>query len=270
MVDYTPEPKSNADDYRCFIVDTPDEEFFVNGWETVPGNRGIVHHVILYSVNDSDLESLRAREARDDRPGYQCFGSAGGSSQFVVGWAPGERPVTLPEGVGVRVSRKRHLVMQVHYNVANGEGSDRTKVNLKLVQGQPTTQLALVPLLQSNLDIPPKSEGVSFSNSFDMPIAVRVWGVFPHMHQLGRSISAGYTHGGASTCMVDIPRWDFNWQGLYLFKEPMVVPAGANIELNCVYDNPTDRQVGWGDESDQEMCLNFFLLEDNLGLAESF
>ena len=58
-----------------------------------------------------------------------------------------------------------------------------------------------------------------------------------------------------------MPRYDFNWQTYYMFKEPLQVPKGAKILSAAVYDNsPGNRNnpnskvdVTWGDQTWEEM-----------------
>ena len=70
--------------------------------------------------------------------------------------------------------------------------------------------------------------------------------------------------------MVDVPKWDFNWQQLYSFREGEDFgKSGDSFRLTCEYDNSetnqpvvngerlTPRRVKWGDGSFDEMCLNY-------------
>ncbi|MBM4380305.1 MAG: hypothetical protein FJ086_13575, partial [Deltaproteobacteria bacterium] len=98
------------------------------------------------------------------------------------------------------------------------------------------------------------------SSTDDNPLGLPlyVWGVFPHMHQMGKSISV-YDEAD-SQCIVDIPKWDFHWQQGYMFKQPIVVSPTERVRLRCTWDNPTDREVRWGENTGDEMCLAFLYL----------
>lgn len=41
-------------------------------------------------------------------------------------------------------------------------------------------------------------------------------------------------------CLIDIPDWDFNWQGSYLYKSPIDLTGGARLKLTRNFDNSTD------------------------------
>ncbi len=66
--------------------------------------------------------------------------------------------------------------------------------------------------------------------------------------------------------LLSIPRWDFNWQGEYWFKEPIALKAGDKLKISCTYDNsgpipgpdkkPIEpRYITWGEGTADEMCL---------------
>jgi hypothetical protein len=57
---------------------------------------------------------------------------------------------------------------------------------------------------------------------------------------------------------VNIPRWDFHWQQLYFFQQPIQVSAQNTLKLTCTWDNFTSRTVTWGEGTEDEMCLNYF------------
>ena len=80
-----------------------------------------------------------------------------------------------------------------------------------------------------------------------------MWGVGPHMHLLGTSLSL--ETGGR--CALSIPRWDFHWQRAYWYADPLTIESGETMTLRCRYDNLTDREVTWGDGTEDEMCVAF-------------
>lgn len=44
------------------------------------------------------------------------------------------------------------------------------------------------------------------------------------MHLLGQSISVSVVRAGTETVLIDVPRWDFHWQGSYELQTPVLVP----------------------------------------------
>lgn len=75
-------------------------------------------------------------------------------------------------------------------------------------------------LANGGFAIPPQSTGYSVTALPVVPNdSVKVYGVLPHMHTLGKSIRVENSTTGQ--CFVNIPRWDFHWQQLYFFTEPI-------------------------------------------------
>ena len=259
---YTPST-ARPDDYRCFVIDPklPGERDLI-GYDVVPGQRALVHHVLLYGVGRAEAERLDASEAG---PGYTCFGGPGsdGALATVYGaWVPGTSATQYPEGTGITMSTDNVIVMQVHYNTSHGDGHDHaiapdvTTVKLQLAKGRVEKPAILFPIADLNFTIPPGASGYASSVSFPFPAAATLYGMGPHMHTRGRKI----TVTADNTCLVNVPAWDFNWQQLYQFTTPIALKLGARLRLTCTWDNVSDKVVRWGEGTDDEMCLNYLYL----------
>lgn len=251
---YTPSA-TLTDDYRCFIVDPAvAQTTVVSGYDILPGNKTVVHHVIVYVVSRT---TAQAKDAEDTTPGWQCFGGANISSTATLGaWAPGGSAVVYPAGTGIRIQPGDVLAMQVHYNTANGRSADQT--SMKLMYGTGTeTNAYLLPLVASGFSIPANAQDYSYSRSFpnQFGIPIKLYGFLPHMHTKGKKISL--RGGAANDCLVDIPRWDFHWQTQYFRPSPFILPANQSITMSCTWDNPTANRVTWGEGTDDEMCFAY-------------
>lgn len=257
---------SEDDDYRCFVVETGlTEDQYVTGYDVHPGNVQRVHHVIVY--NPIDADAVAAAEALDAEhgavgDGYPCFGGPLVQAPPMVLWAPGAGATRFPRNTGVQVLAGIKQIIQVHYNnlVEDSPNEDRTIIELSTRES--ATPAYIYPLADGDLNLPPRMEEVVESNrtSFSfLPIPVRVWGAFPHMHTLGRSLSVEIHHSeGGDRCLIDVPRWDFNWQLAYWLDEPITISASDAATITCRYNTmERDTEVNWGDGTEDEMCLNF-------------
>src|SRR5262245_14108367 len=112
-------PDGSADIYRCFpiTIDTQ-TDLNVRGYEVLPGNRAIVHHVILFT---DQFNQSTALDNADPGPGYTCFGGPGFlvGAGAIGGWVPGSSAEMFPVGTGVRVPKGTRIVMQVHYSLTD-------------------------------------------------------------------------------------------------------------------------------------------------------
>lgn len=272
---YTPDPPNGGiDDYHCFIIDPElDQKRHVNGFHTLPGDASVVHHMLLYAVPASAAEDLKKRdEAEPDSPGFTCFGGAGGvDTKLLAGWTPGTVPIEFEEGAGIELKKDDLLVMQIHYNTVNNpEAEDRTKVQLKYTDGPAAKNLAIVPLADTEFEIAPGDANGKGQASFTLPIDLTIHGVFPHMHLLGTSIDFNAKMpGDKEKCLVDVPDWDFDWQGFYLYEKPVELPGGTTVTMNCSFDNSAanqpdgrkPRKLTWGEGTYDEMCLMYSIIE---------
>jgi mono/diheme cytochrome c family protein len=260
-------PPADRDMYRCFSIPTESKvDLAVRMVDTLPGNRGIVHHMI--AVVDTTGESAALDEA-DPGPGYTCFGGAGfNSSGGLSGWAPGSRPSPLPDGTAIRVPAGSRIVMQVHYHPHHGHGgSDKTALGLYLAKSPVARWLQFLTLKNSSFIIPAgaKNHRVEAAATIPVGVVASVWNVTPHMHLLGRTMRVDATlPDGTTACLVNIDDWDFNWQGTYVYRKPVILPGGTKLKLVATYDNSADnpknpqsppRDATWGNETTDEMCF---------------
>lgn len=286
--DYTADP-TRPDDYRCFVVD---HDFAVDTWVTAvdfaPGERKVVHHIVLFLVEPEQVPEVEQRDAAEPGPGYTCYGGTGTAGTVVLAaWVPGAQPTVFPEGAAARIAAGARLVTQVHYNTLATDPvpADRSAVQLwTLESGQtPKDVIDVIGLTHAGLRIEAGDAESVQSREITLANGGRFIGVLPHMHQLGRTIRLDLVRSdGESACMADIPDWDFNWQQTYFYTDAAWVDAEPldRLRFSCVYDNSVENQptvngerlpprdVTWGEGTLDEMCL-FFLYRSTPYAAEA-
>lgn len=267
-VDYQPNT-SIDDDYRCFVVEAPSAtDVYLTGYEVHPGNAATVHHVIVFSPWDAGaaMEARRLDDA-EPGPGYTCYGASGTDSIPVVLWAPGGGATNYPSGTGVRLSGGVPLIIQVHYNNLAGSGTDRTSIDLELATDV-SRMARIVPIADFDMRVEPRMSSVSTTDTWQLSrftggnaLPVTVYGAFPHMHTLGRTLRVDHipSTSGLEACLVDVPRWDFNWQLGYFYERPITINTIDQLRITCTYDTSSRTEaVSWGEGTQDEMCLSFF------------
>lgn len=263
-------PARGKDVYRCFIVSNPfDETAYVKAVDVIPGDRRIVHHVILYIDETSTAGKL---DDQEEGPGYTCFGGPGfdiSFSSMLGGWAPGTVPRPLPEGIAIQIPKKGRLVMQVHYYPVGRTGEDTTRVGIYFSKDPVERRLYYIPIVNDKFEIPPGNANYEVTQNETVPflLAAKIVQIFPHMHKLGRQIRVdAQAPGQEKKPLIYINDWDFNWQGFYNYKEPVPVPGGTRLNMSCIFDNsdlnpnnPNNplKPVRWGEGTDDEMCITF-------------
>ena len=275
----------SGDVYRCFVLPTGlSSDKYVAAVEVVPGSRRMVHHVILFV--DSSGTAARQLDARDPGPGYTCFGGPGFDVSLAAstlgGWAPGNTPHRLPDGVGMPLPAGSDVVMQVHYSSRSGvREADTSSVGLYFARGTVRKRLLVAPVINQSFTIPAGAADHEVTASIPfVPFAVHALAIIPHMHLLGRQMTVTVTRPDGSTqCLVRVPDWDFHWQATYFYETPIAVPFGSRIDLSARYDNSSanpenpnspPRDVRWGENTTDEMCIAFLgvtLDEENLSTS---
>jgi hypothetical protein len=284
-------PLAEFDEYRCFPVEHGlSSDQFVTGYEVLPGNADIVHHVLAFIIDpnrvlENGSTNAQVMQALDDdspdRIGWPCFGMAGDGVEVEsvpVIWAPGQGVVDYPNGLGVSFRKDRVLVAQVHYNLAGVNPSDtgasgptdQTKLRMRLadsVQRQGVFLLndELLRSLNSPTPrvLPAGQESVVIDwtrrvGEIGVPegLDLELVGLFPHMHGRGRKYTFEVSNGAGFECQGRVNRWDFNWQRIYNYTAPVPVDADTEFRVTCDYDTrdaTEDVMPGWGTRN--EMCF---------------
>jgi hypothetical protein len=264
-----------TDLYRCFVL-PPNitENKMITGLEVIPGNKSIVHHVLVYSDTTHQAQVL---DAGDPEPGYTNFGGTGTPNPtLLAGWVPGSRALQMPANFGIKLFSNADVVIQIHYPGGVFNETDSTKIRLKFapsVTGMRQVNTApilnhIIGLTNGPLVIPP-NETKTFYTSYTIPaVNVSLLSVAPHMHLIGRNIVAFAVSPQQDTIpFIRINDWDFHWQGFYNFKKVVKVPASSTFYGEAFYDNTSNnpanpnnppQTVSVGEGTADEMCLVYF------------
>ncbi len=264
------------DDYMCFVIPTSfGVDKYISDIELVPGNRAIVHHVLIYQDTNPIINTL---DNNYPGLGYQNFGGTGSTtSKLIAGYVPGSQPLSFPAGMGMKLDANANIILQIHYPQGTDGELDSSRINLKFASG-PVRELTLAPILNHStninpaLVIPPNTV-MNFTETFTIPSfspgadSVTILSIAPHMHQVATSIKVYAIRPGNDTVpLIDIPNWDFKWQGLYDFRQPMVFSEGSVVIAEAVFNNTSsnvnapnpNNWVYAGEATTDEMMLVYF------------
>lgn len=294
-VDYVP-PDDVSDEYRCFLLDLGTTEDRVSlGYRVTPGNPKIVHHVITTLFDGASRDALQALDDETpDRAGWPCAGGpvplTSETKIRAVGalgsWVPGVSVVLYPEGTGSKVPSGSIAVMQIHYNMTAKPTADRTKIEVALApRGQePAQTLATLRIRNNRILVPAGEKDIAVQTT----MTARELGadrlstggratlrmVAGHMHMVGVQTSLTLERSsGEKSVLLDIPAWDFHWQGSYTLQTPIELNGDDQVTLRCVYDNTPEHlsAVGYpepahlvrlGEGSTDEMCIGYLTVTD--------
>jgi len=266
---------TDFDLYRCFVIPAGNSgEKYISEIEVIPGNRAIVHHVLVFQDPTNTPANL---DAADAGPGYTNFGGTGSNASKMVGaWVPGSSKFKFPNGMGTKLAANTNIVLQVHYPGGTYAQTDSTQIRIKYASSGGTREVSIDPpinyfgsLTNGPLFIPANTTK-TFYAQYTVPAQYNVSLLMagPHMHLIGRAIKAfGVTPQNDTIPLINIPHWDFHWQGFYSYKNILKIPGGTVIHGEGYYDNTVanphqpsspPQNVSAGEGTTDEMLLVYF------------
>jgi hypothetical protein len=248
-------PPTGVLPYRYIEVANPfTNDVWLTGLDIKPGNRKVVHHVILYAKWDG---------APDD---------GSGKGAFMVGWAPGASALKYPDGVAKRLPAGAKLTVEMHYTTCGPEETDQSEIALYLADGPRERSAETRAAVQLDLNIPPGDREAAHQATYAFKKPATIYGLFPHMHFRGKWMRYDLLlPNGERETLLHVPRYDFQWQLSYYLKEPRRIPAGSWLLVTGAFDNSADnpanpdpgRRVVFGEQSWDEMFIGFFEAADD-------
>jgi hypothetical protein len=161
---YTPSAPTGTgtDDYRCFLLDPKvAQDQFITGFNVLPGNPDVVHHVIMFRVPADLVDDAEEKDAATPGQGWTCFGNSGlgngpelDDAPWLGAWAPGGSEQVYGKNLGERLGKGSRIVMQVHYNLLAGKKPDRSAAELRLAAPSDRIRALETRLLPAPVELP--------------------------------------------------------------------------------------------------------------------
>jgi mono/diheme cytochrome c family protein len=227
-------------------LDIPEDKV-VKAIEILPTERSVVHHVIIITQD----------AIRKATP----FTVSG----WIGGWAAGTGPVRFPEGMGRTLKAGTTVLGNMHYHPSGKAVTDRTRVGLHFAEsGEKLKEMVNFWVDNHTFEIPPGDGNHEVRASYTLPEDWHLVTVSPHMHYRGKDMKiSAVLPDGSEKLLIDVPKYDFNWQTIYELSQPAFLPKGTKLEIvghfNNAPDNPSNpdpaRAVRFGPQSVDEMFI---------------
>jgi len=293
-------PASGRDIYRNFVLplNLPND-VWIKAIDFRPQDRSVVHHSLFFL--DTTGEARREDEA-DPLPGYNggmggdnvgagrgllaALAGGGGrgnaaatstapapanpqsSTGGVGGWVPGTQAAPLPDDLAWFVPKGADLILSTHFHPSGKVAHEASTVGIYFAKQAPKQRFQGIQLppvfgLLSGINIPAGESGYSISDSWVLPIDVKLFGIAGHAHYLAKTMKLVATlPSGEKKTVLDIADWDFGWQEQYQFANYVSLPKGTKLDATITYDNSSankrnpsnpPKRVTWGEQSTDEM-----------------
>jgi len=267
-------PASGILEYQYIVVPTHfDKDMWVTAAEVRPGNRTVMHHVIIYVrppgsaylkdaqpgipfvpvqwERDANGAAVRripppaapptAQPAAPSVSPNQARADPMAGVELLTAYAPGlqEQRFDFPVADAAKfVPAGSDLVFQLHYTTNGKAATDQTKVGLKFATSPPRYRYLTSNATQRNFEIPPNDPNYESHSAVIVNSPAQLVWLMPHMHLRGKDFlfQAVYPTGETET-LLSVPKYNFNWQLGYEEAKPLTLPKGTRIECTAHHDN---------------------------------
>jgi len=220
---------SGPDEYQYFAVPTRfTEDRYIQAVEVRPGNRKVVHHLVVFvqpppmktsqpraegSAGDSTSGAAasdttlyldgRVERTKPDAPVYDdgCSLPNGGGGfrrdvskgeplpGILAEYLPGNRGEVLAPGSAKRIPAGSTLVFQVHYAKSTGEvQKDRSSIGLIFATLQPRKVIDTKLIFNGYFSIPPGAASHRTTACWTLSSDAEIVSLTPHMHVRGKAM----------------------------------------------------------------------------------
>ena len=223
-------PATGVIDYFNNTIDLPfTEDKWVRAVQFQPGDTRVLHHLLAYVTSPQT-------------PAGEQPVSEDNVRDFLEGYAPGKAAATpFPEGTGVFIEKGNKITMQMHYTTIGVPVVDQTRLGLYFYDEPPEQQYLTYSISHWSggvLEIPPGAHDHRMNHNYVVSEDMMLYAMRPHMHYRGKAFRFSVVYPDQTReILMNVPRYDFNWQPTYRLTEPKFLPAGTRVIIDGVYDN---------------------------------
>ena len=245
--------------YQEVVVETKlASEKWVQALEIQPTARGVVHHVLVFML--APLDSDGKNVGRDDRK------SADGQHGLVASYVPGNGVIRLPDDYPKLLPAGSRLWFQIHYAPNGAATADQMRLGMVFAKKRPQNVVQVKGVVDKQLNIPPGADNHAEVGMLRLGTDMRIMAFMPHMHLRGKAFRyEAVLPDGTMQLLLDVPRYDPNWQLTYRLAEPIELPKQTTLRVTGWFDNSRNnpgnpdpgKTVHWGQQVDEEMLIGF-------------
>lgn len=224
------------------------EDRWIRAVEVRPGNRAVSHHAVLFG-------------------GAQGLLASANVANVLAVWAVGTPPATYPDGMGRWLHRGEAITANLHYHPNGTATTDRTRVGFFFGRGELKKEVVTAVGGNVTFEIPPNTAGHELRGVYVADQDITAISFFPHMHVRGTDMKMTATFpDGRQQVLLNVPRYDFNWQLFYYPVTPTLLPRGTRVDVVAHFDNTAanranpnpDKRVTFGETTADEMMFGTF------------
>jgi mono/diheme cytochrome c family protein len=298
-------PAKGADDYIYFRIPTNfTEDKWLQASEFRPGNKRVVHHAVIFIetpmmyrmaqdaakkgggdihnpvslIQSGDRSSTMYRDGTVNRTKPEApilndacganKNSGGGNTALLSAYAPGRNADVYPNGTAKLIPAGSNLIFQMHYAKTTGSPeSDRTSIAFSFAKQPVQKQIETLLVVNNLFAVPAGAENHEANACMTTRRDYELVNYMPHMHVRGKAMKYEVLYpDGKREMLLNVDRYNFNWQTLYKLKSSVAIPKGARLMVTGIFDNSAKNKlnpdptkiVRFGEPTYDEMLVGFF------------
>lgn len=249
-------PATGVLDYRNVMVTIDiEKDRWVRASQYIPGDHTVLHHT-LHSIMPPGATR-----------GGSLLGGDDPDRPNIAPYIPGQDPRMEPPNTGGLLKAGSRIAMQMHYTTTGKATIDASEIGIwfypeDFVPAERMVGDCACIFTPTWENIPPNDPNYVMTQSITVDRDANLYSLTPHMHFRGKYMRfyADYPDGSREE-LINIAKYNYNWQLAYTFNEPKFVPGGTVITAVGAFDNSSqnpanpdpNRSVPWGLQSWDEM-----------------
>ena len=186
---------------------------------------------------------------------------------FYGGYVQGLPGVRYQEGAAKLLPKGWRILMQIHHEANGAVAKDRPRVGIQFSKQRPNKVVETLAAATKKLKIPPGESRHLETAEYKFTKDGQILGFFPHTHLRGTAFRYELREpNGSKVLLLDVPRYDPNWQLHYQLKTPIDVDAGSTLLASAWYNNSKENpnnpdpnvEVKFGLYTHDEMMIGYF------------
>ncbi len=247
------------------------QDTWISAAEWKIDSRSVVHHINAFVrppgssyVKDAPAGQLYVA-SRAERAARRPDEREIDRRELLLGYEPGYIPQPWGPGRAKLIRAGSDMVFEIHYTPSGREATDSSQLALYFSKSQPRERVITISPADSNLAIPPGDPNYRSTVTATLLDDAKLLSLQPHMHLRGKAYRI---ERNGKEVLINVPRYDFNWQTTYFLKDPLPLTKGDILNCTAWFDNspnnpanpdPT-KTIYWGDQSWEEMNVGFMEL----------
>ncbi len=251
-------PATGVLDYIRVVVPIEglDRDRYVKASQYLAGDRTVLHH------------TLNALIPPGTKPSARAFLGGGDPNQArITAYIPGAQPQHEQPNTGGLLKKGSSIALQLHYTTTGKATTDESEIGLWFYDDGdvPTERMSgqcACIFTMGWQNIPANDPDFEMSRTLTIEKDAHIYSFLPHMHFRGKRMRF-YAEfpDGRNQELINIAKYNYNWQLDYELEEPIFLPAGTKVTAVGAFDNSSqnpanpdpNRDVPWGQQSWDEM-----------------